>query len=106
MTYVHIKMLQSHCKATSTNPNPEPAWAMPQDVAIAYGYNNIGWTVPRTSTVGSELPLNALAEALRAECAMAGYTGLASHPAACAPCIALALSISLLPSIYSRVVLA
>ena len=46
-----------------------------QDVAIAYGYNNIAWTVPRTCTVGSELPLNALAEALRAECAMASYTG-------------------------------
>ena len=58
-----------------------------QDVAIAYGYNNITWTVPQTVTIGSELPLNALSEALRAECAMAGYAPVASplhgptHPA-------------------------
>ena len=44
-----------------------------QDVAIAYGYNNLAWTVPQPVTIGSELPLNALSEALRAECAMAGY---------------------------------
>ena len=43
-------------------------------MAIAYGYNNLAWTVPQTVTTGSELPLNALSEALRAECAMAGHT--------------------------------
>lgn len=45
-----------------------------QDVAIAYGYNNIQKTVPGTVTVGRELPLNQLTELLRSECAMAGYT--------------------------------
>lgn len=45
-----------------------------QDVAIAYGYNNVEWTVPRTVTIGRELPLNQLTELLRMECAMAGYT--------------------------------
>ena len=45
-----------------------------QDVAIAYGYNNVRWTVPPTVTVGKELPLNQLCELLRGECAMAGYT--------------------------------
>jgi phenylalanyl-tRNA synthetase beta chain len=43
-------------------------------VAIAYGYNNIEWTVPSTTTIGAELPLSALLELLRGECAMAGFT--------------------------------
>ncbi len=29
-----------------------------EDVAIAYGYNNLVRTVPKTTTVGRELPLN------------------------------------------------
>ncbi|BDA44356.1 Phenylalanine-tRNA ligase beta subunit [Coccomyxa sp. Obi] len=45
-----------------------------EDVAIAYGYNNIEWTVPSTTAIGAELPLSALLELLRAECAMAGFT--------------------------------
>lgn len=45
-----------------------------EDVAIAYGYNNIQWTIPQTVTVGRELPINQLTELLRGECAMAGYT--------------------------------
>ena len=47
---------------------------MVQDVAIAHGYNNIAWTVPKTLTSGRELPLNQLSDLLRVECAMAGYT--------------------------------
>ena len=43
-------------------------------MAIAHGYNNLEWTVPKTVTVGSELPLNQLTEQLRMECAMAGFT--------------------------------
>ena len=45
-----------------------------QDVAIAYGYNNVGLSVPPTVTVGKELPLNQLVELLRLECAMCGFT--------------------------------
>ena len=45
-----------------------------QDVAIAYGYNNVGLSVPATITVGRELPLNQLVELLRVECAMCGFT--------------------------------
>lgn len=45
-----------------------------EDVAIAYGFNNIPRHVPTTSTQGRELPLNQLSELLRQECAMAGYT--------------------------------
>ena len=47
---------------------------MVQDVAIAYGYNNVGLSVPATVTVGKELPLNQLVELLRVECAMCGFT--------------------------------
>ncbi|KAL3144115.1 hypothetical protein ABBQ32_003906 [Trebouxia sp. C0010 RCD-2024] len=45
-----------------------------EDVAIAYGYNNVGLSVPPTVTVGKELPLNQLVELLRVECAMCGFT--------------------------------
>ena len=43
-------------------------------MAIAYGYNNVGLSVPATVTVGKELPLNQLVELLRVECAMCGFT--------------------------------
>ena len=49
-----------------------------QDVAIAWGYNNLDVKVPQTVTVGSELPLNQLTEMLRMECAMAGFTEIAT----------------------------
>ncbi|KAL6762004.1 phenylalanyl-tRNA synthetase [Haematococcus lacustris] len=45
-----------------------------EDVAIAYGYNNIPKMIPSTYTQGLELPINQLVELVRAECAMAGYT--------------------------------
>jgi phenylalanyl-tRNA synthetase beta chain len=45
-----------------------------EDVAIAYGYNNVPVKVPATYTPGRELPLNQLTELLRLEAAMAGYT--------------------------------
>lgn len=46
--------------------------ASTQDVAIAYGYNNIARTIPRAVTIGRELPLNQLTELLRGELAAAG----------------------------------
>jgi len=45
-----------------------------EDVAIAYGYNNIPKRLPGTYTQGRELPINQLSELLRLEAAMAGYT--------------------------------
>lgn len=45
-----------------------------EDIAIAYGYNNLPKRVPDTVTVGRELPLNQLSDLLRMECAMAGFT--------------------------------
>lgn len=38
-----------------------------QDVAIAYGYNNMRREIPSTSTFGKELPLMQLTEGLRSE---------------------------------------
>ncbi|CCG82588.1 Phenylalanyl-tRNA synthetase, beta subunit [Taphrina deformans PYCC 5710] len=45
-----------------------------EDVAIAYGYNNLAKTVPSTATVGQPLPINKLADIIRKETAMAGFT--------------------------------
>jgi phenylalanyl-tRNA synthetase beta chain len=45
-----------------------------EDVAIAYGYNNIVKTVPKAFTAGSSLPINKLSDQLRKELAFAGYT--------------------------------
>ena len=55
-----------------------PGCASVQDVAIAWGFNNLDEKVPQTVTVGSELPLNQLTEMLRVECAMAGFTEIAT----------------------------
>jgi len=54
--------------------SPEVYRTIVQDVAIAYGYNNIARTIPQAVTVGLELPMNQLTELLRGECASAGYT--------------------------------
>lgn len=45
-----------------------------EDVAIAFGFNNIATRMPRDATAGRELPLNQLTELLRIELASAGFT--------------------------------
>jgi len=45
-----------------------------EDVAIAYGFNNLTHTIPKTNTVGQPFPLNKLSDLLRKEVAFAGYT--------------------------------
>ncbi|KAJ7566908.1 hypothetical protein O6H91_02G123700 [Diphasiastrum complanatum] len=45
-----------------------------EDVAIAYGYNNILKTLPRSLTQGKQQPLNHFSDLLRSEIAMAGFT--------------------------------
>uniref|UniRef100_A0A673WNJ1 phenylalanine--tRNA ligase n=1 Tax=Salmo trutta TaxID=8032 RepID=A0A673WNJ1_SALTR len=45
-----------------------------EDAAMAYGFNNIPRTTPRTYTVASQLPLNKLSELLRQDLAAAGFT--------------------------------
>jgi len=45
-----------------------------EDIAIAYGFNNIERTVPPVVTVGRQQPINHLTDLLRNEMAQAGYT--------------------------------
>ncbi|EFN85934.1 phenylalanine--tRNA ligase beta subunit [Harpegnathos saltator] len=45
-----------------------------EDIAIAYGYNEIEKTVPHMSTIAAELPLNKLTDQMRIELAQAGFT--------------------------------
>jgi phenylalanyl-tRNA synthetase beta chain len=44
-----------------------------EDVAIAYGYNNIERKIPNTPCPGAQQPINKLTDALRHEMAAAGY---------------------------------
>ncbi|CAI8007637.1 Phenylalanine--tRNA ligase beta subunit [Geodia barretti] len=45
-----------------------------EDVAIAYGFNNITMTLPKTSCVAKQLPVNKLSDQLREGVAQAGFT--------------------------------
>lgn len=45
-----------------------------EDVAIAYGFNNIKMTLPKTSCVAKQLPVNKLSDQLRESVAQAGFT--------------------------------
>ncbi|XP_069545558.1 phenylalanine--tRNA ligase beta subunit [Brachyistius frenatus] len=45
-----------------------------EDAAMAYGFNNITRTTPRTYTVANQFPLNKLTELLRQDVAAAGFT--------------------------------
>jgi len=45
-----------------------------EDIAIAYGFNNIKRTVPPVHTTGKQQPINHLTDLLRNEMAQAGYT--------------------------------
>lgn len=46
-----------------------------EDVAIAYGYNNLAKTFPdKSATVGQPFPINKLSDIVRREAAMAGFT--------------------------------
>jgi phenylalanyl-tRNA synthetase beta chain len=54
-----------------------------EDVAIAYGYNNLEITPPNTLTYGGQQPLNMLSDLLRYELAYAGYTEVLSFALVC-----------------------
>ncbi|KAJ8796089.1 hypothetical protein J1605_018237 [Eschrichtius robustus] len=45
-----------------------------EDAAIAYAYNNIQMTLPKTYTIDNEFPLNKLTELLRHDMVAAGFT--------------------------------
>lgn len=50
-----------------------------EDVAIAFGYNNIPLEIPRTLCFGAPLPVNHFTDLLRAEIARAGFSELLTH---------------------------
>lgn len=45
-----------------------------EDVAIAYGYNNIEMIIPDTNCISKQYPLNKLTDQLRVNVAMSGFT--------------------------------
>ena len=45
-----------------------------EDVAIAFGFDNVPRRFPPTNTMGQQLPVNKLSDLLRREVALAGYT--------------------------------
>jgi len=45
-----------------------------EDIAIAFGYNNIQKRLPRTSTIAKQLPVNKLSDLLKLDVALAGFT--------------------------------
>ena len=45
-----------------------------EDVAIAYGFNNLPLRAPSVSTIGKPYPLNKLADVARLELALAGWS--------------------------------
>ncbi|KAM4589660.1 phenylalanine--tRNA ligase beta subunit [Fundulus diaphanus] len=57
-----------------TRPDVIHACDIMEDAAIAYGFNNITRTTPRTYTVANQFPLNKLTELLRQDLAAAGFT--------------------------------
>ena len=50
-----------------------------EDVGVAFGFNNIAKTLPKTPTVGAPQPLNHFCDLLRAEVARAGYAEMLTH---------------------------
>ena len=44
-----------------------------EDVAVAYGFDNLPRRFPSTNTVAAPLPVNKLSDILRRECAYAGW---------------------------------
>jgi len=45
-----------------------------EDIAIAFGYNNIEERIPKTSTIAHQLPINKLSDLVKLEIAFAGFT--------------------------------
>lgn len=73
-----------HVTVPPTRHDVLQACDVAEDVAIAYGYNNVPRTIPATVTVGKQQPMNKLADLLRGEVAQAGFSevltfGLCSH---------------------------
>jgi phenylalanyl-tRNA synthetase beta chain len=57
-----------------TRPDVIHSCDVAEDVAIAYGYNNIKRRIPALTTTASEQPLNVFSDLVREEVARAGFT--------------------------------
>lgn len=95
-------------------PSLSAACDVMEDVAIAYGYNNLVKRVPKTATVGRELPLNQVGGRAHYECTINTWVllllqqpdGPVKPAAACPPDTPLACCIyqtnSLLAACWAR----
>lgn len=50
-----------------------------EDIAIAYGFNNIQLEIPKTLCFGAPLPINQFSDLIRSEIAQAGYMEMLTH---------------------------
>ncbi|KOC68937.1 putative phenylalanine--tRNA ligase beta subunit [Habropoda laboriosa] len=69
-----IKGNQLHVEVPPTRHDVIHACDIYEDIAIAYGYNNVQKTIPYLSTIAEEFPLNKLSDQLRTELACTGFT--------------------------------
>mmetsp|Transcript_9805 Transcript_9805/g.16096 ORF Transcript_9805/g.16096 Transcript_9805/m.16096 type:complete len:594 (-) Transcript_9805:539-2320(-) len=67
-----------HVRVPPTRADVLHACDVMEDLAIAYGFDLVGESVPPTLTIGKQLPLNKLSDLLRAELAMAGFLEILS----------------------------
>ena len=60
-------------KVPVTRPDILHECDLMEDAAVAYGFDNLPKTFPRTTTVGGPLPINKLGDIIRRECAYSGW---------------------------------
>lgn len=58
----------------STRPDVLHECDLMEDVAVAYGFDNLPRRFPSTNTVAAPLPINKLSDLIRRECAYSGWT--------------------------------
>jgi len=62
------------CVIPPTRPDVIHPCDVHEDIAIAYGYNNIKKRIPQCYTVAEQQPINKLSDLLKLDVAMAGFT--------------------------------
>jgi phenylalanyl-tRNA synthetase beta chain len=63
-----------HLMVPPTRPDILHECDIMEEVAVAYGFNNLTRTFPATSTVAKPFPLNKLSDTMRRLCSEAGWT--------------------------------
>lgn len=72
-----------HVEVPPTRSDILHACDIMEDVAIAYGFNKLQYTIPKTSTFAAQFPLNKLTDFLRRESAYAGFTEILTFALVC-----------------------